>query len=112
MTWLRTLLNVVTSEAVLEPLLAVILGYGIRLYGKSRKHQIILDTTVDIVDYIEEHYKEWGIKGSKKMDKFLEMFTEEFKKQTGRRPGKKELETAKIRAEAHVQRIRRQNNRK
>jgi hypothetical protein len=66
-----------------------------------------MDLTADIVDYIEEHYKEWGIKGSAKMDKFLEIFTEEFKKQLGRKPKEVELSTARIRAEALVQRARR-----
>ncbi len=43
-------------------------------YIKNRKYQIIADTTVDIVDYIEEHYKEWGgIKGDQKMEKFIEL---------------------------------------
>ncbi|QSQ08771.1 hypothetical protein H0A61_01116 [Koleobacter methoxysyntrophicus] len=110
--WLKFLTNIITSEAFLEPAIMAILGYGIRLYGKNRKYRIILDITVDIVDYIEEHYKEWGIRGSEKMDKFLELFTEEFKKQIGRKPGKEELETARIRAEAQVQRARRLSNNK
>ena len=29
---------------------------------------MIMDITTDIVDYIEENYEEWGIKGSEKMD--------------------------------------------
>lgn len=105
--WLRALLNAVTSEAVLEPLIMVVLGYGVRLYGQNRKYRVMFDIAVDVVDYIEEHYREWGIKGSEKMDKFMELFTEEFKKQIGRKPTKEELATARIRAEAQVQRARR-----
>jgi hypothetical protein len=105
--WLKFIVNVLTNEAVMEPLIAVILGYGVNAYAKNRRYRIIMDLTADIVDYIEEHYKEWGIKGSAKMDKFLEIFTEEFKKQLGRKPKEVELNTARIRAEALVQRARR-----
>jgi hypothetical protein len=110
--WLRAVLNVVTSEAVLEPLIMVVLGYGVRLYGKNRKYQVMFDIAVDVVDYIEEHYKEWGIRGSQKMDKFMELFTEEFKKQIGRNPNKAEIATARLRAEAQVQRVRRIDHKK
>ncbi len=107
MRWLRVLWNVVTSDAVMEPLIIVLVGYALQVYQKHRRYQIVADTTVDVVDYIEEHYKEWGIKGSQKMEKFVELFVKEFKKATGRAPKKEELETAMLRAEAHVQRVRR-----
>ncbi|MGE5587484.1 MAG: hypothetical protein ACM3ZO_04655 [Clostridia bacterium] len=107
MKWLRVLWNVITSDAVMEPLIIILVGYGLQVYQKNRRYQIILDTTVDVVDYIEEHYKEWGIKGHKKMEKFVELFVKEFKKATGRPPRKEEIETAVLRAEAHVQRARR-----
>jgi len=41
-------------------LIIIVIGYALQVYQKNRKYQIIADTTVDIVDYIEEHYKEWG----------------------------------------------------
>jgi len=110
--WLRILLNVVTSEVFLEPLIIALISYGVRMYGKSHRYRVIMDTAVDIVDYIEEHYKEWGIRGSKKMEKFIELFTEEYKKRIGRKPSKIDLEMARIRAEAQVQRIRRENSKK
>ncbi|MDD4569306.1 MAG: hypothetical protein PHE70_04165 [Tepidanaerobacteraceae bacterium] len=105
--WLRFMVNVITNEAVLEPLIAVILGYGVNVYAKNRRFKIIMDVTADIVDYIEENYKDWGIKGSEKMDKFLDLFIKEYKKQMGRKPKDVDLETARIRAEAIVQRARR-----
>ncbi|MGE5592557.1 MAG: hypothetical protein ACM3X3_02585 [Betaproteobacteria bacterium] len=107
MKWLRVLWNVITSDAVMEPLIIILVGYGLQVYQRNRRYQIILDTTVDIVDYIEEHYKEWGIKGHEKMDKFMELFVKEFKKATGKAPRKDEIETAVLRAEAYVQRARR-----
>lgn len=107
MRWLKVLWNVITSDAVMEPLIIILVGYALQVYQRNRRYQIILDTTVDIVDYIEEHYKEWGIKGHKKMEKFIELFVKEFKKATGRPPRKGEIETAVLRAEAHVQRARR-----
>lgn len=106
-SWLKFILNIITNEAVMEPLIAVILGYGVSAYAKNRRYKVIMDLSADIVDYIEEHYKEWGIKGSAKMDKFMEIFVQEYKKQTGRKPKDIELETARIRAEALVQRARR-----
>ncbi len=107
MRWLRVLWNVLTSDAVMEPLIIILVGYALQVYQKNRRYQMAADATVDIVDYIEEHYKEWGIKGSQKMEKFVELFVKEFKKATGRPPRQAELETAKLRAEAHVQRARR-----
>ncbi|WP_245984792.1 hypothetical protein [Biomaibacter acetigenes] len=83
--WLKFIVNVLTNEAVMEPLIAVILGYGVNAYAKNRRYRIIMDLTADIVDYIEEHYKEWGIKGSAKMDKFMDIFVQEYKKQMGRK---------------------------
>ena len=41
------------------------------------------------------------------MDKFLQLFSQEYKKQLGRKPKEVELETARMRAEAIVQRARR-----
>lgn len=108
--WLKFIVNVLTNEAVMEPLIAVILGYGVTAYAKNRRFRIIMDLTADIVDYIEENYKDWGIKGSQKMDKFLELFVKEYKKQMGRKPKDVELETARLRAEALVQRARRAGN--
>jgi hypothetical protein len=107
MRWLKVLWNVITSESVMEPLIIILVGYALQVYQRNRKYQIIADTTVDIVDYIEEHYKEWGIKGDQKMEKFIELFIEEYKKATGRVPKGEELQTARLRAEAHVQRSRR-----
>jgi hypothetical protein len=112
MNWLRVVLRVVTSEVFMEPLIIALISYGVRIYGKSHKYRVLMDTAVDIVDYIEEHYKEWGIRGSKKMEKFMELFTEEYKKRIGRKPSKTDLEMARVRAEAQVQRIRRQNSKK
>ena len=107
MKWLKVLWNVITSESVMEPLIIILVGYALQVYQRNRKYQIIADTTVDIVDYIEEHYKEWGIKGDQKMEKFIELFIEEYKKATGRVPKGEDLQTARLRAEAHVQRGRR-----
>ncbi|MGI6423959.1 MAG: hypothetical protein ACOX2A_01620 [Tepidanaerobacteraceae bacterium] len=105
--WLNFIVKVITNEAVLEPLIAVLLGYGVNVYAKNRRFRIIMDITADLVDYIEENYKEWGIKGSEKMDKFLDLFVKEYKKQMGRKPKDIDMETARIRAEAIVQRARR-----
>lgn len=105
--WLKALFGALTSEAVMEPLILLVVGFGVRQYGKSRRNQVILDLTIDIVDYIEEHYRTWGIRGSQKMDRFLQLFSEEFKKELGRQPNEDELETARLRAEAYVQRARR-----
>ena len=55
--WLRFIVNVLTNEAVMEPLIAVILGYGVNVYAKNRRFKIIMDVTADLVDYIEENYK-------------------------------------------------------
>lgn len=105
--WLKIVLDIITNEAVMEPLIAVILGYGVNAYTKNRRYRVIMDLSADIVDYIEEHYKEWGIKGNEKMDKFMEIFIKEYHKQMKRKPKDVELETARIRAEAIVQRTRR-----
>jgi len=105
--WLKFIGKVITNEAVMEPLIALLLGIGVNAYAKNRRYQIAMDITADVVDYIEEHYKEWGIKGSEKMDKFLEVFQQEYKKHFGKKPKEEELETARIRAEALVQRARR-----
>ena len=106
-TWLKFVVNILTNEAVMEPLIAVILGYGVNAYSKNRRYRVIMDITADVVDYIEENYKEWGIKGNEKMDKFLETFVKEYRKQMGKKPKDIEVETARLRAEAIVQRARR-----
>lgn len=106
LTWIKTITGAITSEIFLEPIIMILVGYGIRMYGKNKKYRIIIDITIDLVDYIEANYEKWGIKGSQKMDKFLKMFKEEFKKQMGRNPTQNELETARIRAEAQVYRNR------
>lgn len=105
--WIKFIFNILTNEAVMEPLIAVILGYGVNAYAKNRRYRVIMDITADIVDYIEENYKDWGIKGSEKMDKFLEIFAKEYRKQMGKKPKDVEVETARLRAEAIVQRARR-----
>ena len=109
MDWalLRFITNVLTNEAVMEPLIALILGFGVNAYAKNRRFRVIMDITADIVDYIEENYEEWGIKGNKKMERFMDLFVKEYRKQMGRKPKDVELETARIRAEALVQRARR-----
>lgn len=104
----NTLLNVLTSDVVLEPVITILVAYGIKVYQSSRRNQVIAQTILDLVDYIEEHYKEWGIAGSEKLDRFLELFTDEFQKQMGRRPNESEIQSAVIKAEAHVQRARRE----
>ena len=38
------------------------------------------------------------------MEKFIELFVQEYKKATGRVPKGEEIQTARLRAEAHVQR--------
>lgn len=108
MSFCKTLLNILTSDAVMEPVITVLVAYGIRVYQSSRRNQIIGQTILDLVDYIEEHYQEWGITGNEKLLKFLELFAEEFQKQMGRRPNEDEIRSAVIKAEAHVQRARRE----
>jgi hypothetical protein len=103
-----TLLTVLTSDVVLEPVLAVLVAYGIKTYQSGRRNQLVSQTILDLVDYIEEHYKEWGITGSEKLNRFLELFIDEFQKQMGRQPNKNEIQSAVIKAEAHVQRARRE----
>lgn len=107
MDWLEMIMRVITNPAVIEPIMVAVIGYGVRAFQGSKRYQLILDLTSDVVDYIEEHYKEWNIHGSQKMDRFIQVFTQEFKKQVGRLPTQMELETAKLRAEARVQRARR-----
>jgi len=107
LSWLKIVVDIVTNEAVMEPLIAVILGYGVNAYAKNRRYRLIMDLSADIVDYIEEHYKEWGIKGNEKMDKFMEIFVKEYHKQMKKNPRDVDLETARIRAEALVHRARR-----
>ena len=33
--WLKFIAKVITNEAVMEPLIAVLLGYGINIYSKT-----------------------------------------------------------------------------
>jgi hypothetical protein len=107
-SWLKMIGRVLLNETVMEPLIAVLIGMGVNAYAKNRRYKIAMDITADVVDYIEENYKKWGIKGSEKMDKFLEIFGKEYEKQMGKKPKKLDFETARIRAEARVQRARRE----
>lgn len=103
---LKSIVNIATTDIVLEPLIAIILGYGVNLYSKNRKYQIIMDITTDVLDYIEKNYKKWGIPENKKMEKFMEIFKKEYKKHIGKLPKNEEIETAMIRAEALAYRSR------
>ncbi|MGI6038331.1 MAG: hypothetical protein ACOYD6_08940 [Limnochordia bacterium] len=105
--WLFNILKTLTSDLIMEPLIVFLVGYGVKQYNSGRRQQVIVELVIDIVDYIEEHYKEWGIRGSKKMDRFLEMFTEEFKRRLGKPPTPEEIQAARIKAEGYVQRARR-----
>jgi hypothetical protein len=105
--WLRQIVNVLTDEQIMEPLLLIAAVIAGREYHKNRRVQVLADVTLDLVDFIEEHYKEWGIRGPEKMDRFLKLFVSEFRKRMGRAPNAGEIETARVRAEAYVQRIRR-----
>lgn len=107
--WAKLIADIATSEAVMEPVIALMVGYWIRQYNKDRKYRVAGDIVMDIVDYVEEHYREWGIRGSQKMDRFLELFAEEYQQQLGRTPTVKEVQSARVRAEAHVQRARRED---
>lgn len=107
-TWLTNILDVVTDEVVLEPLILLAAGYMAREYRANRKLQAVADLTLDLVDFIEEHYEEWGIRGPDKMQRFLDLFREEFHKRMGYYPKQTDLESARIRAEAYVQRARRE----
>jgi hypothetical protein len=109
MNVLRTLLRVLTSDVVMEPLVVLSIAYGIRVYQNGRRNEAVEQSVIDLVDYIEEHYKAWGIKGGQKLDRFLELFIEEFKKQMGRMPNDQELRSTIIKAEAYVQRARRES---
>lgn len=107
--WLKIITDIATSEAVMEPVIALMVGYWIRQYNKDHKYRVAGDLVIDLVDYIEENYREWGIKGNQKMDRLLELFTEEYQKQLGKLPTVKEIQSARVRAEAHVQRARRED---
>ena len=63
--WIKMITGVITSEIFLEPIIMVLVGYGIRI-RQNRKYRIIVDITIDLVDYIEANYKKWGIKGSQR----------------------------------------------
>ncbi|MBE3577863.1 MAG: hypothetical protein IMX00_09250 [Limnochordales bacterium] len=105
--WLRQVIAVLTDEQIVEPLLLIAAVLAGREYHKNRRLQVLSDITLDLVDFIEEHYKEWGIRGPEKMERFLKLFVSEFRKRMGRAPSAGEIETARLRAEAYVQRIRR-----
>ncbi|MGE5576181.1 MAG: hypothetical protein ACM3TT_03165 [Syntrophothermus sp.] len=107
MNWLKSLVEIVTSEEVMRPLILVGISLVWRSMGRAKADRALSDLAVDVVDYIEEHYKQWGIRGDQKMAKFIEIFGEEFKKTIGRPPCEAELNTARIKAEAQVQRARR-----
>ncbi|MDI3280316.1 MAG: hypothetical protein QJR13_02965 [Bacillota bacterium] len=107
MEWLQLLWRTVTSEEVLRVTLAVALGFVVRALERSRRDQYLTALIGDVVDFIEEHYQEWGIRGEAKMARFLEIFSEEYRRATGRSPSPQELNLARLRAEAQVQRARR-----
>ena len=106
--FLQCIVEHTTGDAVMEPVITILVAYGIRAYQSSRRNQVIAQTILDLVDYIEEHYQEWGISGSEKLDKFLQLFIEEFRANMGRNPNEREIQSAVIKAEAHVQRARRE----
>lgn len=106
MAIIKSVANIVTNDIVMEPLIAIILGYGVNLYAKNRRYQIIMDITADVIDYIEKNYKDWGIPENKKMEKFMDIFKKEYKKHMGKLPKDDEIETAMIRADALIYRSR------
>lgn len=103
---LRSIANIVTNDIIMEPLIAIILGYGVNLYAKNRRYQIIMDITVDVIDFIQKNYKKWGLPENEKMEKFIDIFKKEYKKHMGRLPKQHEIETAVIRADALMYRYR------
>lgn len=105
--WLRILISVVTSEEVMRAVVMVGVGYFGQLMQRDKTDRLLGEMTIDLVDFIEEHYTEWGIRGPAKLERFLKLFSEEFRRVMGRMPSELELQTAKIKAEAHVQRARR-----
>ncbi len=112
MNVLKSLVEVLTSEEVMRPLILVGISLLWRSMARTKTDQALSNLAVDVVDYIEEHYKEWGIKGNQKMAKFIEIFGEEFKKSVGRQPNEAEVNTARLKAEAQVQRARREQIKK
>ena len=44
--WIKMITGVITSEIFLEPIIMVLVGYGIRMYSKNRKYRIIVDITI------------------------------------------------------------------
>lgn len=109
MAWWQLITKVFLSEEIMEPLILILLGSGLRAFNKQRRSKVLDELIVDIVDYIEENYHDWGIRGQEKMDRFIELLIDEFRKEIGRKPSKSELVTAKLKAEALVQRVRRQS---
>ena len=77
-SWLVNAVKIITSDGVMEPLVVVLVGYAVRQLNRSHRQQVISDLVIDIVDYIEEHYEEWGIRGSKKMERFLKLLARNF----------------------------------
>jgi hypothetical protein len=105
--WLRVLISVATSEEVMRAVVIVGVGYLGQVSQRNNKDRQLAEITIDLVDFIEEHYSEWGIRGPAKLERFLQLFSEEFHRVIGRQPTPRELQTAKLKAEAHVQRARR-----
>ena len=109
MAWWQFIKNYLLSEEIFEPLILVALGSGLKAINRQRRSKVLDSLTADIVDYIEENYHNWGIKGQQKMDRFVAILINEFRKEIGHKPSKQELETARLKAEARVQRVRRQS---
>lgn len=106
--WVRQVISFLTDDQVIEPLILLAAVLAGREYHRSRRVQVLADLTIDLVDFIEEHYREWGIRGPQKMERFVKLFISEFRKRTGHPPSRAEIESARLRAEAYVQRIRRE----
>lgn len=107
MEWLRAFLAAVASEEVMRALILVGVGVISHQLNKTNRSRTLTELSIDIVDFIEEHYKDWGIRGDAKMARFIELFAAEFKGAVGRRPTQDELRRAQLCAEAAVQRARR-----
>lgn len=108
MEWLRALWAAVISEEVMRALILVGVGVVSHQLNKNNRGRTLCELTSDVVDFIEEHYQEWGIRGDEKMARFIEIFSKEFRAAVGRRPSEAEIRRAQLRAEAVVQRARRE----
>ena len=89
MAWWQVVKNFILSEEVFEPLILIVLGSGLRALNRQRRSKVLDSLTEDIVDYIEENYRRWGIRGQQKMDKFIELLINEFRKEMGYKPSKR-----------------------